>query len=151
MTARSDLPTDRAHFHAAQGGGDPAEAAPSPEPEARTGTDPVPAALACLQARSAELEGQPEALLELLRQIEHLHRTIQDGPFRASLPANRNALYQLLSEMERSGGWPYIPRLQLRTFLDLLGSDSAPNDRGESDVVDPSPHTERPDPPSLAA
>ncbi|MEB3304703.1 MAG: hypothetical protein VKL58_00650 [Cyanobacteriota bacterium] len=22
--------------------------------------------------------------------------------------------------MELSGGWPYIPRLQLRTFLDLL-------------------------------
>ena len=22
--------------------------------------------------------------------------------------------------METSGGWPYIPRLQLRTFLDLL-------------------------------
>jgi hypothetical protein len=151
MTARSDLPTDRAHFHPGQGGGDPAEAAPSPQPEARTGTDPVPAALACLQARSAELEGQPEALLELLRQIEHLHRTIQDGPFRASLPANRNALYQLLSEMERSGGWPYIPRLQLRTFLDLLGSDSAASDRGEPDAVDPSPQTERPDPPSLAA
>jgi hypothetical protein len=22
--------------------------------------------------------------------------------------------------MEKSGGWPYIPRLQLRTFMDLL-------------------------------
>ena len=26
--------------------------------------------------------------------------------------------------MEKSGGWPYIPRLQLRTFIDLLGQDS---------------------------
>ena len=26
--------------------------------------------------------------------------------------------------MELSGGWPYIPRLQLRTFLDLLQQDN---------------------------
>jgi hypothetical protein len=26
--------------------------------------------------------------------------------------------------MEGSGGWPYIPRLQLRTFMDLLGQGS---------------------------
>ena len=26
--------------------------------------------------------------------------------------------------MEKSGGWPYIPRLQLRTFMDLLQSDN---------------------------
>ena len=76
-------------------------------------------------AAARELEGQPEALLVLLRSLEQLHRSIQDGPFRASLPADRNALFQLLSEMERSGGWPYIPRLQLRTFLDLLGPEAA--------------------------
>jgi hypothetical protein len=76
-------------------------------------------------SRAAELEGQPEQLLSLLRRIEQLHRSIQDGPFRSSLPADRNALFQLLSEMERSGGWPYIPRLQLRTFLDLLGPEAA--------------------------
>lgn len=81
----------------------------------------VEQALAQLQAAAGELEGQPEALLGLLRSLEQLHRSIQDGPFRASLPADRNALFRLLSEMERSGGWPYIPRLQLRTFLDLLG------------------------------
>ncbi|MFM8544902.1 MAG: hypothetical protein ACKOAP_07935, partial [Vulcanococcus sp.] len=57
-----------------------------------------------------ELEGRPEALLALLRSLEQLHRTVQDGAFRASLPSDRNALFQLLSEMERSGGWPYIPR-----------------------------------------
>ena len=27
--------------------------------------------------------------------------------------------------MEKSGGWPYIPRLQLRTFMDLLQSGEA--------------------------
>jgi hypothetical protein len=25
--------------------------------------------------------------------------------------------------MEKSGGWPYIPRLQLKTFMDLMQSD----------------------------
>ena len=82
-------------------------------------------ALAQLQALADQLEGQPEALLALLRQLEQLHREIQDGPFRASLPEDRNQLFALLAGMERSGGWPYIPRLQLRTFLDLLQRDEA--------------------------
>lgn len=86
---------------------------------------PAQEALAQLEAVARELEGQPEALLGLLRSLEQLHRSIQDGPFRSSLPADRNALFRLLSEMERSGGWPYIPRLQLRTFLDLLGHGAA--------------------------
>jgi hypothetical protein len=63
------------------------------------------------------------ALLTLLRQIEGLHRSIQDGPFRASLPEDRQRLFDLLQSMERSGGWPYIPRLQLRTFMDLLNRE----------------------------
>ena len=53
-----------------------------------------------------------------------LHRDVQDGPFRQSLPENRQKLFSLLQMMEKSGGWPYIPRLQLRTFIDLLGQDS---------------------------
>ena len=73
-----------------------------------------------LNALSQELAGNPEALLALLRQLEQLHRSIQDGAFRGSLPADRNHLFNLLQEMEKSGGWPYIPRLQLRTFMDLL-------------------------------
>lgn len=76
--------------------------------------------LAGLDALSQELGGHPEALLTLLRQLEQLHRSIQDGAFRGSLPADRNRLFNLLQEMEKSGGWPYIPRLQLRTFMDLL-------------------------------
>ncbi len=97
---------------------------PSPDQPSASGSlrgadDP----LASLLALADGLEGQPEQLLELLRRIEQLHRRIQDGPFRSSLPADRNALFQLLSEMERSGGWPYIPRLQLRTFMDLLNHE----------------------------
>ena len=97
----------------------PAGAIPAPHAEA------AGAALAQLEAIARELDGRPDALLALLRSLEQLHRTIQDGPFRASLPADRNALFQLLSEMERSGGWPYIPRLQLRTFLDLLQREAS--------------------------
>jgi hypothetical protein len=79
-----------------------------------------------LDELAADLDGDPEALLQLLRQLEHLHRRIQDGPFRSSLPADRNHLFTLLQGMEKSGGWPYIPRLQLRTFMDLLqGEDQA--------------------------
>jgi len=97
------------------------------------------APLASLQALADGLEGQPEQLLELLRRIEQLHRTIQDGPFRSSLPADRNALFNLLSEMERSGGWPYIPRLQLRTFMDLLNHEmgAAPKGAGLVEALAP--------------
>ena len=81
--------------------------------------------LQTLQQLAQELNGNPEALLDLLRQIEQLHRTVQDGAFRGSLPADRSQLFSLLQNMERSGGWPYIPRLQLRTFMDLLQSGEA--------------------------
>jgi hypothetical protein len=78
-----------------------------------------------INSLAIDLDDDPEGLLALLRQLEHLHRHLQDGPFRASLPADRNLLFNLLQEMERSGGWPYIPRLQLRTFMDLLQRDSS--------------------------
>jgi hypothetical protein len=88
----------------------------------------IDAALVGVEQLAGELSGQPEALLALLRRIEALHRTIQDGPFRACLPEDRNRLFELLAEMERSGGWPYIPRLQLRTFLDLLNQPESESD-----------------------
>ena len=81
---------------------------------------PGEAALQSLAAVAGDLNGDSEALLDLLRRLEQLHRTIQDGPFRDSLPSDRNRLYRLLESMEDSGGWPYIPRLQLRTFMELL-------------------------------
>jgi hypothetical protein len=85
--------------------------------------------LRVLLALAESLEGDPAALLDLLRRLEKLHRTIQDGAFRNSLPEDRNRLFQLLESMEDSGGWPYIPRLQLRTFLDLLQRE-APREAG---------------------
>ncbi len=70
-----------------------------------------------LETLVTDLRGDGLALLGLLRELEHLHRQIEQGAFREALPKERNGLYQLLQEMERSGGWPYIPRPQLRRFL----------------------------------
>jgi len=83
--------------------------------------------LQALQQLAEELNGNPEALLQLLRQVEQLHRTVQDGAFRGSLPSDRSQLFNVLQNMESSGGWPYIPRLQLRTFMDLLQLDADPD------------------------
>ena len=77
-----------------------------------------------LRALADQEQNNPDNLLLLLRELEAVHRDVQDGPFRQSLPENRQKLFSLLQMMEKSGGWPYIPRLQLRTFIDLLGQDS---------------------------
>jgi hypothetical protein len=100
--------------------------------------------LSALASTHAE---DPMALLMLLRQLEQLHRAIQEGPFRSSLPSDRSSLFRLLQSMEQSGGWPYIPRLQLRTFLDLLQNETA---RQEPSRQDPpsAPLRDGPDHPS---
>ena len=73
-----------------------------------------------LLALVADRQDSSVGLLELLRELERFHRQIEQGPFRESLPEGRNALYQLLQDMERSGGWPYIPRPRLRSLLKTL-------------------------------
>lgn len=87
----------------------------APEPQQR-----LDALLAELYNISQELANQPEALVNLLRKLEQLHRGIQDGPLRGSLPADRHQLFELLQNLEQSGGWPYIPRPQLQSFLNQL-------------------------------
>jgi hypothetical protein len=99
------------------------DASPHVNPEPSAWEARLQALLAEVDAIAADLEDQPAPLLTLLRQIEALHRRIQDGPFRTSLPADRHQFFTLLQAMETSGGWPYIPRLQLRTFLDMLERD----------------------------
>ena len=99
------------------------DASPHDNPEPSAWEARLQALLSEVDAIAADLEGQPAPLLTLLRQIEALHRRIQDGPFRTSLPADRHQFFTLLQAMETSGGWPYIPRLQLRTFLDMLERD----------------------------
>ena len=74
-------------------------------------------ALKTLRELSELHRDDPESLLLILRDLEALHRDIQDDAFRESLPEDRQQLFALLKTMERSGGWPSIPRLQLRTFI----------------------------------
>ncbi|RCJ26141.1 hypothetical protein A6770_26780 [Nostoc minutum NIES-26] len=62
-------------------------------------------------------QGDAIALLNLLRQLEQLHREIRDGAFQESLPDNRQQLYALLKDIESEGGWPYIERMRLQVFL----------------------------------
>jgi hypothetical protein len=63
-------------------------------------------------------------LLSLLRTLEYLHRTICMEMFEPSLPDNRAALYQLLRDIEETGGWPYVERMKLKAFLRNFCLDS---------------------------
>lgn len=56
-------------------------------------------------------------LLSLLRSLEAIHRKIRTEMFEMSLPATRNNLYQLVKDIEETGGWPYIERMKLRELL----------------------------------
>ncbi|MEB3159319.1 MAG: hypothetical protein VKK03_07640 [Synechococcus sp.] len=101
--------------------------APSSENQALSSAEQerLDALLENLNALADDLRGNPQALLALLRSIEASHRSIQDDAFRSSLPENRQHLFNLLQTMERSGGWPYIPRLQLKTFIAMLDQPPA--------------------------
>lgn len=73
------------------------------------------------QEMAAQFEGNAPALLALLRMLESLHREICTHQFQDALPNNRQALYAFLKDIESQGGWPYIPRFKLRSFLEQLG------------------------------
>lgn len=87
-------------------------------------------------------EGDATALLKLLRQLEQLHREIRDGTFQESLPNNRQQLYALLKDIESEGGWPYIERMRLQSFLRNLLELEADNNRQQesSDVLSSDGH-----------
>ena len=64
-----------------------------------------------------ECQNDTQALLSLLRMLEQLHREIRVQLFEPYLPATRKELYQLLRDIEESGGWPYIERMKLQSLL----------------------------------
>lgn len=64
------------------------------------------------------------ATLAILRILESLHQEIREGSFQRVLPNNRQALYNLLKDIESKGGWPYIPRLRLRHLLENWSNNS---------------------------
>ncbi len=68
-------------------------------------------------------KGDSIKLLTLLRLLESLHREVCEGLFQESLPDNRQALYALLRDIEAMGGWPYIRRMGLQSFLINLRPD----------------------------
>ena len=76
------------------------------------------------------------ALVALLRQLEELHREIRDGIFQESLPDNRQALYALLKNIETEGGWPYIERMKLQSFLANLPSEEEKRAGHEPSLID---------------
>lgn len=72
--------------------------------------------------------GDSLALLELLRTLESLHREICEGLFQEALPDNRQALHNLLRDIEAKGGWPYIYRMRLQELMRNLIQDEFDTD-----------------------
>jgi hypothetical protein len=62
-------------------------------------------------------QGDSVILLALLRTLESLHREVREGEFQESLPGNRQALHNLLRDIEAKGGWPYISRMRLQDLM----------------------------------
>lgn len=81
------------------------------------GEGDLEAIAAAVWAAAQQCQGDSQCLLSLLRLLENLHREIRMQEFEPSLPDTRNALYQLLRDIEEKGGWPYIERMRLQTFL----------------------------------
>ncbi len=69
---------------------------------------------------SQQCDDNPQRLVELLRTLEQLHRDIRVNLLEPSLPNTRNDLYDLLRDIEETGGWPYIERMKLQAFLQNL-------------------------------
>lgn len=76
-----------------------------------------------ISAIANSARGNPVALLTLLRTLEHTHQQIREGIFQEVLPQNRQQLYHLLKEIEAEGGWPYIPRARLQSFLAQMNQE----------------------------
>ncbi|MGI0485346.1 hypothetical protein ACN4EK_07905 [Pantanalinema rosaneae CENA516] len=68
-------------------------------------------------------QGDCLALLSILRMLESLHADVRDTWFQPALPDNRQALYNLLRDIEASGGWPYIYRMRLHELLKNFQGD----------------------------
>lgn len=65
-------------------------------------------------------QGDCLQVLHVLRQLEATHRNINEQFLSPALPNNRHHLYLLVRHMEEVGGWPYIPRMRLKSFCENL-------------------------------
>jgi hypothetical protein len=75
-------------------------------------------------------DGSSTEILQILRFLEALHRQVCEEHFLPTLPTRRRTLYNLLREIDAEGGWPYIPRMQIRALLTHLEAD--PNESPDS-------------------
>lgn len=78
-----------------------------------------------VQAQAQRSAEDSAELLQLLRLLETLHRNIREDLFIKTLPTNRQALHLLLKEIEAAGGWPYIPRMRLKSLMAKLYAEES--------------------------
>jgi hypothetical protein len=87
-----------------------------------------------IQDLAQDYQQDVQQLLSLLRTLEQLHQHIRDQYFQAALPTTRQALYSLLREIEAAGGWPYIPRMHIKSLVqNWLSHGEYPGESGEPD------------------
>lgn len=86
--------------------------------------------VAMVHSVASDCRGDTQNLLSLLRTLESLHRQIRSDLFEPSLPNTRNQLYDILKDIEETGGWPYIERMKLQKFLQSFSIQTT-NNNGE--------------------
>ncbi|WP_267384573.1 hypothetical protein [Cyanobacterium sp. uoEpiScrs1] len=74
--------------------------------------------VAIVETIASDCNGNTHDLLSLLRILETLHRKIRSDLFEPSLPDTRKNFYEVLKDIEETGGWPYIERMELKKFLE---------------------------------
>jgi hypothetical protein len=86
--------------------------------------------VAAIEAR----RGDAAALLAVLRFLEDCHQWLRDGLYQEALPSNRQALFELLWQMEQQRLWPNIPRAQWLALLERVRAELAPPDGSTSEI-----------------
>jgi hypothetical protein len=73
-----------------------------------------------VRSMAKEHQDDPIKLLAILRLLEHLHNDICEELFQPALPNTRHGLFDLLRDIESSGGWPHIYRIGLQELFQNL-------------------------------
>lgn len=99
----------------------------APDWESQKFTQKLQEITTVIQDLAQQQQGNCQGLLLLLRTIEYLHRDIREQLFEPSLPNTRKDVYNLLRDIEESGGWPYIERMRLKDLMVHLLTQSTEN------------------------
>lgn len=65
-------------------------------------------------------QGNSASLLQILRDLEAIHKRIRDDLFQPALPTSRHELFNLLRDIETNGGWPHIYRMKINEICRYL-------------------------------